>query len=125
MTFRPKDFAVWMEIPVRDLEKSVAFYNAVFEIDLQIDATGPNPMATFVPADPKTGVAGHLYPGEPAKAGTGPTVHLAAPGGLEAAMARVTESGGEVVSDIISIPAGKFVYCLDPDGNSIGLFNYG
>ena len=123
MTFKPKDFTVWMEIPVRDLDKSVAFYNAVFETELNVDTSGPNPMAMFVPQDPKTGVAGHLYPGEPAKPGTGPTIHIAAPEGLEAAMARVTENGGEVVSEIIEIPVGKFVYCLDPDGNSIGLFN--
>jgi hypothetical protein len=31
-------------------------------------------------------------------------------------------SGGEVVSPIITIPAGRFAYCLDPDGNSFGLF---
>ena len=31
-------------------------------------------------------------------------------------------NGGEVVSPIITIPAGRFAYCLDPDGNSFGLF---
>jgi len=35
---------------------------------------------------------------------------------------RVTANGGQVVSPIISIPSGRFVYCLDPDGNSFGLF---
>jgi hypothetical protein len=38
------------------------------------------------------------------------------------AMARVTKNGGQVVSPAISIPAGTFAYCLDPDGNSFGLF---
>ena len=38
-------------------------------------------------------------------------------------MQRVTENGGTVVSPVIEIPAGRFAYCLDPDGNSIGLFN--
>jgi hypothetical protein len=37
-------------------------------------------------------------------------------------MDRVTENKGQVVSDIISIPAGRFAYCLDQDGNSFGLF---
>ncbi len=37
-------------------------------------------------------------------------------------MARVFDSGGEVVSPVIDIPAGRFAYCLDPDGNSFGLF---
>jgi predicted enzyme related to lactoylglutathione lyase len=31
-------------------------------------------------------------------------------------------NGGEVVSPIISIAAGRFAYCLDRDGNSFGLY---
>jgi predicted enzyme related to lactoylglutathione lyase len=27
-----------------------------------------------------------------------------------------------VVSPVIAIPAGRFAYCEDPDGNSFGLF---
>ena len=38
-------------------------------------------------------------------------------------MDRLVASGGRVVSDIITIDAGRFVYCQDPDGNSISLFN--
>ena len=78
-------------------------------------------MAMF-PTPNQAGIAGHLYPGKPAPAGTGPTVHLASPDKLEDALKRVTAAGGEVVSDVISIPAGHFAYCLDPDGNSISLF---
>ena len=42
---------------------------------------------------------------------------------VEAALERVKNAGGEVVSDVIWIPAGRFAYCLDPDGNSIGVFS--
>jgi predicted enzyme related to lactoylglutathione lyase len=45
---------------------------------------------------------------------------VAAP--IEAAMERVTGNGGRIVSPVIEIPAGRFTYCLDPDGNSFGLF---
>ena len=75
------------------------------------------------PTSNPTGVAGHLYPGKPAPDGTGPTIHLACPDTLEEALERVTKAGGRVVSDPISIPAGRFAYCLDPDGNSIGVFS--
>ena len=78
-------------------------------------------MAIFAARDDSS-VSGHLYPGKPAAAGTGATVHLAVAAPLEAAMERVTAHGGQVVSPIISIPAGRFVYCVDPDGNSFGLF---
>lgn len=122
MTFQPDHFVCWMEIPVTDMDRATAFYNTVLETELKRDDTGPNPMATFpYPAD-KPSVAGHLYPGKPPAKGTGPTIHLAVPGKLEAALERVTQAGGEVVSPAIAIPPGRFAYALDLDGNSIGLF---
>jgi hypothetical protein len=117
----PNDAMVWFEIPVTDMSRAKAFYDTVLKTDLQVDETGPNPMATFPVAEPTKGRAGHLYPGEPA-AGKGNTVHLAAPEPLEDSLARVGEAGGKVLSPIVTIPAGRFAYCLDPDGNSIGLF---
>ena len=76
----------------------------------------------FVAKD-QCSVAGHLYPGTPAARGTGSTIHLAVAAPLEEALERVTANGGEVVSPIVTIPAGRFAYCLDLDGNSFGLFN--
>ena len=75
----------------------------------------------FVAKD-QSAVAGHLYPGKPAAHGTGTTIHLAV-ADLEDGLERVKTNGGEVVSPIITIPAGRFAYCVDPDGNSFGLFN--
>lgn len=121
MSFTPENFTVWAEIPVTDMDSAIVFYNKVFDIALQKDETGPNPMAVFPTSNP-AGAAGHLYPGKPAPAGSGPTVHFACPGTLEDAMTRVKDAGGQVLSDAISIPAGRFAYCLDPDGNSIGIF---
>lgn len=122
MTHTPKNFAVWMEIPVTDLDRSIAFYNAVFETELQrIDDMGPDSFAVF-PTSEKTGVAGHIYPGKPAPKGTGSTIHLQSPGDLDAARQRVVDAGGEAISEVIAIPDGKFFYCQDPDGNSFGIF---
>ena len=117
----PDNAMVWFEIPVTDMKRAKSFYDAVLKTSLQEDNTGPNPMAMFPVKDMKTGLAGHIYPGEPA-AGKGNTVHLLAPEPLEEALARVGDSGGKVLSDIIALPAGRFAYCADPDGNSIGLF---
>ena len=44
---------------------------------------------------------------------------------LEETLARVEPAGGKVLSPVIDIPAGRFAYCTDPDGNSIGLFTFG
>ena len=111
---------VWSEIPVTDMDAAKRFYGAVLEQALLDEPHAPNPMANF--AAPDGAVAGHIYPGTPAPRGTGPTVHLSAPGRLEAVMERVAAAGGEVTGPIIDIPVGRFFYACDPDGNSLGFF---
>jgi predicted enzyme related to lactoylglutathione lyase len=118
----PLNAVVWAELPVSDLEKSMAFYTAVLGNPLVANNDGPNPMADLPCKDYMSGVAGHIYPGKPAEAGAGPTIHLALPDAVEDAMKRVEAAGGKVVSPVIEIPAGRFAYCTDPDGNSIGIF---
>jgi uncharacterized protein len=118
----PENIAVWFEIPVSDLERSRIFYETVLAMPTHRDDNGPNPLINIGSED-LSGVAGHLYPGKPAAKGTGNTIHVTVGSGtLEEALARVAPAGGEVVSPVITIPPGRFAYCLDPDGNSIGIF---
>lgn len=126
MSAMPKDAVVWFEIPVSNLENAKTFYAKVTGYPLKDEVMGPNRTAIFgysgsddMNASPA--VSGHLYEGKPAGKGTGNTIHLAVDN-LDEALMRVAPAGGEVVSDIIPIAAGRFAYCLDPDGNSIGLF---
>ncbi len=116
----PANTVVWSEIPVRDLDRSIAFYSTVFQSQLKRDDSGPNPMADL--ANPAGGVAGHLYPGEPAAPGTGSTIHLNVPDTLEATAERCWKAGGTVIGEPIPLPVGRFQYAQDPDGNSIGFF---
>jgi len=118
MSFKPASAVVWTEIPVTDMARAMTFYSDVFTYKLTIDDTGPNPVS-FLPSSDE-GCAGHLYPGKPSP--DGPTIHLLVPDTLEATMARVTDAGGKILSDPITIPPGQFAYANDPDGNSIGLF---
>lgn len=113
---------IWVEIPVTDLDAARRFYEAFFGWKTQAETDGPNTMAAFPSSDPRAGVAGHLYPGTPTRAG-GPTVHLAVSGRLEDAIDRVREAGGAVLDmPPVTIPPGRFAYALDLDGNPIGLF---
>ncbi len=112
---------VWFEIPVTDMARAKSFYGALVQGELTDNNEGPNPMAMF-PMNGQSAVSGHLYPGKPAASGAGNTIHIAVPGTVEDAMERATAAGGTVLSPVIEIPAGRFAYCLDPDGNSIGLF---
>ncbi len=118
----PQHTTVWAELPVTDLDKGIAFYSAVTGLEINKTDMDGNVMGMFKVSDDMTGVAGHLYQGKPAGDGSGPTVHLLAMGKLEEVMQRVTKAGGDVVSEPIAIPAGRFFYAKDPDGNSIGLF---
>lgn len=121
-TILPQNAIVWFEIPVSDFAAAQSFYNTVFKTELVVNETAANPIAVFPCENPQNGVGGHIYEGKAADAGKGVTVHLAAPDSVEETMDRLVAQRGKVVSDIISIPAGRFVYCLDPDGNSIGVF---
>ncbi|EAQ03822.1 glyoxalase family protein [Pseudooceanicola batsensis HTCC2597] len=111
---------VWTEIPVKDLDRGIAFYSTVFDWTMSREEAGPNAVANF--SSDMGGVHGHLYPGRPAEAGAGPTIHIAVPDTLAAASDRLKSAGGRMVAGPISIPVGSFLYCEDPDGNSIGLF---
>ncbi|MGI9400883.1 MAG: VOC family protein [Rhizobiaceae bacterium] len=118
----PVNSGVWFEIPVTDMDRARKFYSHVLMTEFTDMNDGPNPISIFGYGKGEKDVSGHLYPGVPAPAGTGPTVHLAVSDNLSDAMERVTSAGGSVVSPIIEIPAGRFAYCQDPDGNSISLF---
>jgi predicted enzyme related to lactoylglutathione lyase len=108
------------EIPVTDMNRAKSFYGTVLQTELMDEPSAPNPMSIF-PMQDRDSVSGHIYPGKPAPQGTGSTVHLRV-SDLESAMERVGQNGGTVVSPVITIPSGRFAYCLDPDGNSFGLF---
>lgn len=117
--------ACWYEIPVTDLKAAQAFYEAVLGITMiySENPVMPNPMVWF--ADPETpGAFGHLYPGKPAPNNEGITVHILSTDPLEDVIPRVEAAGGKVVSPIVPLPIGRFVYITDPDGNSIGIFNW-
>ena len=122
MSHAPEHFACWFEIPVTDIDASMKFYASVFNMALEVDHSGPNPMVMFPVSDDDQGVSGHLYPGKPSKDGS--TIHLVIPDTLDAAKARVEAAGGQVESAPIDLPAGQFFYARDLDGNSIGLFKF-
>lgn len=117
-TEMPQPIVVWSEIPVSDINKAVDFYNSVFDWQMTIDSTsGPNPMAML--GGVMNTIGGNLYEGP---TGTGSTIHIAVPDSVEAAADRCRAAGGEVLGDVIEIPAGRFAYAKDLDGNSLGLF---
>ena len=104
MNFSPANAVVWAEIPVSDLDKGIAFYNAVFGYDLQKLPMEPNDIAMFpMPGDKST--AGHLYPGKSAPRGEGPTVHMLVPDSLEESAKRCEAAAGRSLGRPFRCPA--------------------
>ncbi|WP_371168571.1 VOC family protein [Aliiroseovarius sp. 2305UL8-7] len=119
MTTQP--IVVWAEIPVSDIRKATAFYNAAFDWSMEVDTTsGPEPMALL--GGRMDTVGGNLYEGDVAEDGRGPRVHIAIDIKLEDAAKRWENAGGKVITEPVEIPPGRFVFATDPDGNTLGLF---
>lgn len=110
----------WTEIPVRDLTKAVAFYNAAFGWSMEIDTSGTSPMAVL--GGRMDTVGANLYEGTPAQSGSGNILHINLTGPLEAAASAWEKAGGKINCDPVEIAHGRFVYATDPDGNTLGLF---
>lgn len=122
MANTPPVALVWAEIPVSDLEAGIAFYTAITGGKLEKMQMGPDMTANIITDPPFAGSSAHLYVGKPAGDGSGPTVHLTVDGTVEEAAKRAEAAGARIVHGPIEIPAGRFTYITDPDGNSVGLF---
>lgn len=110
---------IHFEISSSNPEKSVEFYRKVF--DWQINKwEGPQPywLVTTGPDD-KPGINGAIFiPKEPF-VGTVNTIEIES---LENSIEKVKDSGGEVVTEKMTIPGiGYLVYCKDPEGVLFGL----
>jgi len=111
----------WFEIPVSDMERAVKFYNAIFEIGMDVFEMTPGfPMAMF-PAEDGTG--GAIIQGEgyvPSVEGS--LVYLNGGEDLTAVINRVEAAGGSIIMPKMSIGENGFVAMFsDSEGNKVGL----
>lgn len=110
---------VHFEISSGNPEKSVEFYQKVF--DWQINKwEGPQPywLITTGPDD-KPGINGAIFVPKEPFAGTVNTIEIES---LEDSIEKVKASGGEVVTEKMTIPGiGYLVYCKDLEGVLFGL----
>ncbi|WP_298492355.1 VOC family protein [uncultured Maritimibacter sp.] len=110
---------VWAEIPVKDLNAAIRFYDSVFDWKTEIDRSAP--FAVLNGSGSATGVGANLFQtDETGKRGN--IIHFAVADTCEAAAERLRAAGGEVLGEAVEIPPGRFIMALDIDGNQIGLF---
>ena len=116
-----KNAFVWVDIPVGDLDRAMAFYSAVIgEAVSPIDHPGFR-FALFPHADKS--VSGCLITPHDAQNGPGiggPLVYLNVDGRMADAVAAVTAHGGQVVQDVHQIDAHGFrAVVIDSEGNRV------
>lgn len=114
----------WFDIYVDDLDRAVAFYEAVLGCKLEAmgDPTGETQMMSF-PADmSQYGAGGALSKSEHARPGPGGTVIYFMAEDCAVNATRVADAGGQVIRPKFSIGEFGFVaLCQDTEGNIFGL----
>jgi hypothetical protein len=111
----------WFEIPVQDLERATAFYEAVFAAKFQRETMSGMEMAIFPHEKPHPG--GALLKADTFKpSAQGSVIYLHAPD-LSAMLERVAKAGGECVLGPQELPdnIGTFALIIDSEGNRVGL----
>ena len=118
---RLKNYISWFEVPVYDIHRAAAFYNAIYGIEMEISVNGDFAMAYF-PAD--EGVGGALIAGPGCyPSDTGSLIYLNAGNDLDGVLGRVELAGGRVImgKTLINAASGSFALFLDSEGNRLAL----
>jgi hypothetical protein len=115
----------WFEIPARDMDRAVRFYEAVLEASLERETAGAMEMAVF--PHQKPGASGAVVRAkgyEPAEAGSVVYLNL---DDIRPALERVPRAGGTVLLPRTALPdeIGFFAQIRDSEGNRVGLFSRG
>ncbi len=112
---------VWVDIPVKDLDRAIKFYSAVLGGNVKKEEFGGTGIGVLPHSEGDAG--GCLLKGESDEPSTkGPLLYLNANGRLDQAIAAVGANGGKVLEPKHQIgPHGYRSIVLDSEGNRIAL----
>jgi predicted enzyme related to lactoylglutathione lyase len=117
----PRRVVNWFEIPVSNLQRSIALYGAMLDTPIEVTDFGGVPHGVISANDPQR-TSGALIVDPNRAPGRGTVIYLDARDGVARCLARGVEAGAKVVQPITSIgPHGKIALIEDLDGNLIGL----
>lgn len=113
----------WFEIPARDLDRAVRFYESLLGANLAREEMGPMRMAVFPHQKPQpTGAVVSAQGYEPSGSGTVVYLNL---DDIRPALQRLPAAGGELLLPLTQLPDGMGVFAQfrDSEGNRVGLFS--
>ena len=114
--------ANWFEIPVKDLDRAIKFYEKVFDVKLSPEEMGGMKMALFPYTQDAPGAAGSLIRGksyEPSHAGT--VVYFSVED-IPETLRRINSNGGKTLMPKTAIGQYGFIAQYeDTEGNRLAL----
>jgi predicted enzyme related to lactoylglutathione lyase len=126
----PALYPSWIEIPVSDLDRALAFYRAVFTLtDTPLYDDPPAKIAVLLASEKSVRAPGvslvqsPLH--KPFAGGAVVNFHVDTHQALETAVRKVSELGGAVDTETVDMGDGvRYVNLLDSEGNRIALSSY-
>ncbi|MGM0550779.1 MAG: VOC family protein [Bacteroidota bacterium] len=110
----------WTEIPTEDLNRGVAFYSKLLEIELQVTTSERESMACFPTGEGALIKAAGFTPSK-----QGIIVSFNVANRLDKVLDTVTHWGGKMAHPKTKVEAeerGYFALIIDSEGNRIGLY---
>lgn len=119
---------VWIELPVKDIERALAFYRAVFQLgDIAVNDDGTRRTAVLA----STGEGGSPGISLTQTAGFNPSdrsgvwLYFATGEDFAGHVERVRAAGGTIVDEKVSMgEAGSYTSFIDTEGNLLSLYTY-
>jgi len=116
----------WVEVPVNDMERAIAFYEKVFDFTIERHQMGPLDMGWFPWVENGLGSGGSLVKAEGhyAPSTDGVLIYFTAHSGdLANELSRVESAGGKIVQPKtkISDEHGFMAVIIDTEGNRVAL----
>ena len=113
----------WFEIPAKDFDRAVKFYENLFEIKLNRMEDENEQMAFFPAKANVSGAVSKAQNFEPSA--DGPVIYFNSKGKLDEYIDSCSKSGGKVIQSKTEIEGGHgfFAMALDSEGNRIGFYS--
>jgi uncharacterized protein len=112
----------YFEIPVKDVNRAIIFYKAVFDFEFSLDTIDNNQMALFPLIENCEGISGALAKGKTYKPSKNGTLIYFNTDNITATLHKVVKNGGQILYE--KTPIGELGFVAefeDSEGNRIAL----